>query len=373
MIYLDNSATSRYKPDCVIAAVNDALANSANPGRSGHSAALDAAACVLDARERLNRLCGNDGHCVLTAGCTHALNLAILGTARCGHVITTATEHNSVLRPLQALARAGRIRLTVLAPDAHGRITLSALRAALRHDTYLVAVNLVSNVTGTAQSVGEIGAFCRSRGILLLADGAQAAGYVPINMHASCIDMLALAPHKGLHAPMGAGALLLSERARPEPVLYGGTGTDSFNAGTDVVLPEGLEAGTLPQPAIAGLAAAAEWVSDKVSSHGAHNLALTARLGEELRRLGAAVYSDPNASGVVAFCFAGRTSADVADACDRAGLYVRGGYHCAPLMHEYLGTLSTGAVRVSVSCDTTDADIDDALDILREVKTSRHE
>jgi len=367
MIYFDNAATSRHLDERVKAAALDALSPSANPTRSGHAASLLALGRVEAAREAVLAVVGGErAQCVFTGGCTAALNLALFGTARRGHIVATVTEHNSVLRPLHALRERG-IAVTLLAPEENGAIPASAVLRALRRDTYLVCINHASNVTGCVQDLASICAVCRPRGILTLADGAQSVGHVPVAFDRWGLDLLAVAPHKGLHAMMGVGALIVSERVRISPIVLGGTGTDSLNLAPEVTLPDGLEAGTLPYPAIAALGAAARLASEQ-GLDGSHNLALTARLVDGLQALdGVTVYSRPNPVGVVSFAHRTMTPATLADECNRREIFVRAGHHCAPLMHDALGTLATGTVRVSVGRDNTPDEVEEFLLAMREI------
>ena len=162
----------------------------------------------------------DDSRIIFTSGCTHALNLAILGSVRVGgHVITTVYEHNSVLRPLFELQRAGKISVTTLCPNGCGAVSLEQIERAVRGNTYLIATNHISNVTGAETDVKSIGEFAREKGILYLVDGAQSVGYGGVSLNGICADMMAVAPHKGLHAPQGVGILALSDRAELNPVF----------------------------------------------------------------------------------------------------------------------------------------------------------
>lgn len=374
MIYFDNSASAFFKPECVINAVTNALRFlPANPGRSGHSAAVRGAALVLKTREKCAALVGlprADG-IIFTANCTEAINLAIMGTAkRGGHIVTTAFEHNAVLRSLYALRHRYGVKISVAMPDEHGVITAHAVERLMRPDTYLAVVNHVSNVTGAIAPIESIGKLCRRRGILLLADCAQSAGYCDLDMEKQCVDMLAVAPHKGLHAPQGVGFLAVGERVTLSPLRFGGTGTSSSRLAQPADMPDGFEAGTLPTPAIAGLAAAIGWSErhklwcrDKIFS-------LSARLRRGLNAMERVRVLSPESAlgGIIAFNVEGMGSESVADILSaQYDICVRAGLHCAPLIHERMGTLSTGAVRVSLGCDNTEAEVDFFLKALAEI------
>lgn len=373
MIYFDNSATTGTKPDCVIDAVTDAMKNlSANPGRSGHSAALRAGLKILQARKSAASLVGcKSERVIFCGGCTQALNYAIFGTlVRGGNVVTTAYEHNSVLRPLFELQRMGIITVTVLRPGKGGYVDAERVRRVLSPKTYLVAINAVSNVTGAVTPVREIGKLCRERGILTLVDGAQGVGYGDYSMVDDFIDLLALAPHKGLHAPQGVGVLAIGENVSIQPVICGGTGTQSESVFQPKELPESLESGTLPTPLIAGLEAAIKW-TESVRESGRRKLSeLSKFLITELRKTdGITMYTPPETyNGIVAFNVRDYGSAEIGTILsDQYDIAVRGGLHCAPLIHRHLGTLKQGIVRASLSYENTFEETEFFLRAVREI------
>ncbi len=358
MIYLDNAATTDYKPREVIDAVTSALTEYPyNPNRGGGKSAVELQRKLLEARRKISVLVNNDSeqHVAFTSGCTAALNLAIMGTARRGHIIITSTEHNSVLRPVMQLRRKGYAEVTVVSPRFDGKIAARDITDAIRADTYLVCVSHSSNVTGQSQNVGEIGRALKEYGVIFLVDCAQSAGYLPIDMTADCIDFAALPAHKGLHGIQGAGALAFNGKTIPKPVVFGGTGTESNLLLQPSTVPDGLEAGTLPCPAILAMSAAITWWADNWQE----NLKIIAErqslIAEGLAAIpGVSVYSRQNNSGITAFNISSVDSAVVADALnERYDIAVRAGLHCAPLMHKWLNTFDTGAVRASVSCKTT--------------------
>ena len=358
MIYLDNAATTNYKPQEVIDAVNECLTKYPfNPNRSGNKLSIQMQQKLYETRNKLRLLLNNDSelHVAFTAGCTAALNLAILGTASRGHIIITATEHNSVLRPVMQLKKKGYVEVSVAVPDGNGQITADEIARLMRNDTYLVCVSHASNVNGTPQKIREIGQLCRERNVKLLVDCAQSIGYFPLDMTKNCVDMVAIGAHKGLHAMQGAGALIFNERAIPRPICYGGTGTESHLYFQPSSIPDSLESGTLPCPAIFAMSAGIDWWLKNWQS----NRETVAKMQEEilqgLRQIkNVTVYSHENNSGIVAFNVGKRDSAEIADVLsEKYDIAVRGGLQCAPLMHKYLGTLQQGVVRASVSCVTT--------------------
>ncbi len=357
MIYLDNAATTNYKPQQVLDAVRDSLTlYPYNPNRSGNKQALALQQRLYDARRKLHLVFNNDSelHVAFTSGCTAALNLAILGTAQRGHIVISATEHNSVLRPVMQLKKKGYAEVSVAQPNANGVVTAEEVERLLRPNTYLVCLSHVSNVTGKAQDVAAIGRMTRRRNVKLLVDCAQSVGYLPLDMDKCNVDMVAIGAHKGLHAMQGAGALIFGKRCIPRPITFGGTGTESHLYYQPTTVPDCLESGTLPCPAILAMSAGIDWWLANWRQNSATVTEMQQTLQQGLQKIrGVKVYSQPNASGIVAFNVGSRDSAEIADALsEQYDIAVRGGLQCAPLMHKYLGTLEQGVVRASVSCVT---------------------
>ena len=374
-IYFDNAATSSPKPPEVLERVSAALTEfNANPGRSGHSAALSAAREVLSARERLASLmnAGEETNIAFAFNCTDALNLAIKGALRYGdHVITTQLEHNSVLRPINALAVRGRISLSIVSPRADGFVDPEDIRASIRKNTRLIAVTHASNVTGAIQPVAAIGELARREGILYLIDGAQAIGATPVNVRALSCDLYAFPGHKSLLGPMGTGGLYIRPGVVLRTLREGGTGTDSESMLQPDERPERYESGTLNLPGIAGLGAGCAFVAKRVSAIMSHERELTGALYEGLSAIrGAEIYSpreEAARAGIVSFNLPGMTSSDVADRLGRMGIAVRGGLHCAPGAHRFLGTLRRGAVRASVGYANTFEEVDAFLNAVNAI------
>ncbi len=374
-IYFDNAATSSPKPPEVLERVSAALTEfNANPGRSGHSVALSAAREVLSTRERLASLmnAGEETNIAFAFNCTDALNLAIKGALRYGdHVITTQLEHNSVLRPINALAARGRISLSIVPPRADGFVDPEDIRASIRKNTRLIAVTHASNVTGAIQPVAAIGELARREGILYLIDGAQAIGAMPVNVRALSCDLYAFPGHKSLLGPMGTGGLYIRPGVVLRTLREGGTGTDSESMLQPDERPERYESGTLNLPGIAGLGAGCAFVAKRVSAIMSHERELTGALYEGLSAIrGAEIYSpreEAARAGIVSFNLPGMTSSDVADRLGRMGIAVRGGLHCAPGAHRFLGTLRRGAVRASVGYANTFEEVDAFLNAVNAI------
>lgn len=351
MIYLDNAATGGYKPASVQNAVLAAMKNCANPGRSGHKLSVALAERVLACRDLLNELFDGYGfeRVIFTKNCTEALNIAILGTLKQGdHAIATCLEHNSVIRPLEYLKRNGTIDYSV-APLEGGKLVPETIAALVREETKVCCVTSASNVTGEIPDLAAIRRLLPSR-VLLFVDGAQGAGHLPLRMRATGIDALAIAGHKGMHAIQGAGALLFSERTDPRPILFGGTGSESQNLGMPDFYPDALESGTLSYPAICSLFEGALLVKTRRADGAQTLLRLTAALHTALSALdGYRAFFSPNPCGIAAFEKEGVPSEELAGMLsERFDIAVRGGFHCAPLVHRALGT-SYGLVRASFS------------------------
>ncbi len=358
MIYLDNAATTNFKPQNVIDAVHDCLTKYPfNPNRGNNKHAFFLQEKLAETRKKLSLLYRNDGenHVVFTSGCTQALNLAILGNARRGHIVVSATEHNAVLRTAMQLKKQGFAEVDVVFPNDEGQITLDSVQKVWKNDTRLLCVSHASNVTGTRQNLHELGHFAHLSDALFLVDCAQSAGYFTADMHNLDIDMVALGAHKGLHAMQGAGTLLFNKNAIPRPITFGGTGTESHLYVQPTTVPDGLESGTLPTPAIMAMNAGLDWWIKNWQQNGENVENMQKLILNGLASVpNVKVYSPTNKSGIVAFNVGNADSNFVADKlANDFDIVVRGGLQCAPLMHKYLNTSKQGVVRASVSCVTT--------------------
>jgi len=375
MIYLDNAATSSPKPQPVLDEMLRALTiYNANPGRSGHDSAIEAARCVYACRENIARLIAAEtSDCISFAfNCTDALNLAIKGTLRAGdHVISTIIEHNSVLRPLTGLAERRQISLTLLSPQPDGMIDPLDIIRAIRPSTRLIVMTHASNVTGAVQPVAAVGEIASERGIPYLIDGAQALGGLPVNVQKLKCTFYAFPGHKSLLGPQGTGGLYIRKGIKISPLREGGTGTESDSMQQPEEPPERYESGTLNLPGIAGLRRSAEYVSRNLSQIMMHERELTTQLYEGIQNLpGSVVYSpgeEAARAAVVSFNIGDFSSSELADALARRQIAVRGGLHCAPGTHSFLGTLRRGAVRASVGHANTVAETDQFLRTLFEI------
>ena len=376
MIYFDNAASGGRKPDPVLSAVSSAIKVCANPGRSGHKLALSCANIVQQARNTLSDFFDGYGfdRVVFTKNCTEALNIAIFGTLKRGdHVILSCMEHNSVLRPLERLKKAGVITYDVCrlrGVGANANVEPEDVRALLKPSTRLVAVSTASNVNGAMPPLAKIKAVLPKH-VLFLCDGAQGGGHFAISMRELGADFLALAGHKGLMGIQGSGALLFSERVDPTPVLYGGTGSMSLSLDMPDFFPDALEAGTIAFPAVVSLLEGTRFLRERLSEIEEHLTALTAYLIDGVKALrDYTVYSKPNPCGIVALKHVFFQSEFLSDVLSsKYDIATRGGLHCAPLMHEELGTLDDGLLRVSFSHFSSKKEIDELLFALKNIST----
>ena len=372
MIYLDNAATSYPKPPQVLRAMTGVMEKfGANPGRSGHRLALQAARVVERCRESAAELLGvsSPERVIFTRCCTESLNLAIMGTLRPGdEAICSHGEHNAVMRVLARLVSRDGVHVKVLQPDERGLLSPQTLQQAISPRTRLVILCHASNVTGVVQPIAALGEVCREKGVPLLVDAAQSAGTLEVTLDALNADMIALPGHKGLLGPHGTGLLALREGILPEPLILGGTGSMSESVLQPDLLPDRYESGTLNLPGIAGLLAGISFIRRFRREIAEREQALTEKLRSEmanmpaLRLLGA---SDAPRVAVASAVPLRGDSGELADALSASGVAVRAGLHCAPAIHAWLGTLQSGAVRFSPGPFTTLREIDDACALLQ--------
>ena len=356
MTYLDYGATSFHKPPQVSRAMDRALRTCANPGRGGYAAAREADRVVYRCRERAAGLFGClPERVIFTANCTQSLNMAIHTLVKPGsRVVISGFEHNAVVRPLYALGA----KVSVAGRKLFDwEDTLEDFRKALDRGADAAVFTHVSNVFGYILPVEELAALCRSRGVPFVVDAAQSAGAIPVNLDKWGADFVAMPGHKGLLGPQGTGLLLCKDSA--EPLLFGGTGTDSRNPRMPADLPERLEAGTLNVPGIAGLGAGLAFLQQR-GLHGDREHRCLRYCVPRLRALGMEVFAGEHQLGTLAFrC--GRDCEEAAEALAEEGICLRPGLHCAPLAHESAGTLETGVLRVSFGWMSTPGDCDRLL------------
>jgi len=378
-IYLDNAATSFPKPDVVYDAADRYHRRiGAAVGRSAYRESIDVGRTVDRCRQQAARLLGVERRegIVFTFNGTDGLNIALHGVLQPGdHVVTSVVEHNSVLRPLRELTDRIGIAVTYVGCDDRGRIDPGELRSAMRPETRLVTIIHASNVTGTIQPIDEIGEIARKSGALFLVDAAQSAGHLPIDLSSLPVDLLACSGHKGLLGPLGTGLLVIAPGVEEQVRSFrqGGTGSDSEDDHQPDRLPDKYESGNHNAPGLFGLEAGLSFLRERaVKSLREHEMELTGRLLEGLQGMaGLSVYGDADPRrrvGVVSISCELEPQVFSALLDERFGIQTRAGLHCAPRMHERLGTLSGGGtVRFSVGPFTTTAEIDAAVSAVREL------
>ncbi len=367
MIYLDNAATSYPKHrDCLRQALEHYLEFGASPGRGGYDLAIEAEVAVERVRKRLTGFfgAGDNAHVCFAANATDALNTIILGLVEPGcHVISSRLEHNSVLRPLHHLQQQGDISIDLVPFDKRGYIDPATIAARLRPETRFVVITHASNVLGTVQPVDQIGAICRQYNVPLILDVAQTAGCIPINMQEWDVQGLAFTGHKSLLGPVGIGGLLISPNLDPRPTRFGGTGIDSTSRLQPSFYPSRLEAGTINLLGILCLDMSLDFIETHIEEHFHWEMELFDRLVDGLRQLPrvnlfAADISDDHLP-LLSCTVDDIASTDVGAILDGDfNIAVRTGLHCAPLVHEDLGTLENGTIRFSLGPFTTTYDID---------------
>ncbi|MCI9038033.1 MAG: aminotransferase class V-fold PLP-dependent enzyme [Oscillospiraceae bacterium] len=376
MIYLDNAATTLHKPPQVMDAVVRAMTAMGNAARGAHGGALEASRAVYAARVKLAKLfgCPRPDHVVFTANSTEALNLAINGILRPGdHAVTTDCEHNSVLRPLYRLEEERGVTLGIVPADRLGRVDYGAFERLVGPQTRAVVCTHASNLTGNVLDLARIGGTAHRQGALLVVDASQTAGAIPIDMEAMHIDVLCFTGHKGLMGPQGTGGLCIRPGVEIAPWKVGGSGVHSYDRHQPQEYPTRLEAGTLNSHGIAGLSAALDFISEVgVAAIEEKERALMDRFYRAVSATeGVTVYGDfsqARRSAIVTLNIRDYDSAAVSDELSESyGIATRPGAHCAPRMHEALGTTDRGAVRFSFSWFNTEDEVDAAIRAVREL------
>lgn len=375
MIYLDSSATSFLKPPQVAEAVFNSFSTIGNAGRGAHAPTLNASRLIYDTRDKLAALFGSPdpSRIVFACNATEALNIAIHGAVHTGeHVITTACEHNSVLRPLYLKEETGT-ELTIIPADEKGCIRYDLLNASLKPNTAAIVLTHASNLTGNVTDMAFVSDFAKKHGLLLIVDASQTAGSIPINVMDMGIDILCFTGHKGLFGPQGTGGLYLREGLTLPPFKSGGSGVHSFDRHHPTDMPTALEAGTLNGHGIAGLNAGLDYIQS-TGVENIHNkeISLARRFLAGITDIpDLKIYGDMDAplrAPIVSLNIGDMSSASVSDMLwEDYEICVRAGAHCAPLMHKTFGTEKQGAVRFSFSCFNTEDEIDRAIQALHEI------
>lgn len=375
MIYFDNAATSLQKPEAVIEAVAEAMKSLGNASRGAHSAALGSNRMVYETRELLAELFHIDdpSRIAFTMNATESLNIAIAGIFRPeDHVITTVMEHNSVLRPLYRMEESGT-ELSFLQADKKGNISYEELENAIRSNTRAVICTHASNLTGNVLDLEKIGEICKKHRLLFLVDASQTAGIIPIDVQKMKISVLCFTGHKGLLGPQGTGGIYVAPEINIRPLVVGGSGVQSYLKTQPDEMPARLEAGTLNAHGIAGLHAAVSYIIEKgVEQIYQEEYEKTDYFYRMIRSIpDIHIYGDPEAelhAPIIALNIGDYDSAQVADELmETYGIATRAGAHCAPLMHQALGTQKQGAVRFSFSQFNTRKELDAGIQALREL------
>ncbi|MDQ1911178.1 aminotransferase class V-fold PLP-dependent enzyme [Paenibacillus sp. GD4] len=377
LIYLDNAASSWPKPPQVLEAMRLSMEQAAaNPGRGSHQMAVQASRVLFEGRKRLAKLfkVKNPNDIVYALNTTMALNLAIKGFVKEGdHVICTAVEHNSVRRPLEYLKRTRNIQVTYIQTDNRGHMDVNEVERQMTNRTTLMVCTHSSNLLGSILPIAELGELCRKKGVKLLLDAAQSAGTLEIDVEAMGIDMLAFPGHKSLLGPQGTGGLYIHPGIDLEPLLHGGTGSQSEAIEQPLVRPDRYEAGTPNTVGIAGLTEGVKLILEEtVESIHKREWELTQKLMQGLQEIeGITIYGPEigqNKTGIVSFNVGQADSSEVAFILDQSfQIAVRAGYHCTPLAHEMAGTLDKGAVRASVGFYTKASEIDQLIGAVKEI------
>ncbi|MCR4804602.1 MAG: aminotransferase class V-fold PLP-dependent enzyme [Clostridia bacterium] len=376
MIYLDNAATTYHKPQPVIDAVAAALQGLGNSSRGSHSGALKAARTVYDARCKAAALFGlaDPSRVCFTSNSTEALNVALSGLFEPGdHVISTDLEHNSVLRPLYRLQAEEGVAVDFVRADKRGCVDYADFERLLRPETKAIVCNHASNLTGNALDLERLARITVPRDLLLVVDASQTAGCLPIDMSRLGRCVICFTGHKSLYGPQGTGGLCVAEGVEIRPFKVGGSGVQSFSKTHPAQYPTRLEAGTLNGHGLAGLSAALDFIEEVTpAAIHAKEIALMRRFYEGVKAIpGVTVYGDfstDERAAIVALNVKDYDSGEVSDELSEVyGIATRPGAHCAPRMHEALGTALQGAVRFSFSYFNTEEETDEAVRAIREI------
>ena len=377
MIYLDNAATTMKKPQCVIDAVVAAMSHMGNAGRGATIAALDASRIIYDTREKISDLFNlqNPSRVAFTCNSTESLNTAIKGILSSGdHAITTALEHNSVLRPLYDLQAKG-MELSIVDCDENGNIDYNDFEKLIKENTKAIVCTHASNLVGNVLDVKKIGSIAKKHNLIFIVDASQSAGVFPIDMQDMNIDILCFTGHKGLLGPQGTGGICVREGIDVRPLKVGGSGVNTFSKEQPVEMPTHLEAGTLNGHAIAGLNAALDYLKEEgIDNIQKREEELMFRFYngiKDIKDIKIFGNFENKRAAIVTFNVGDIDSAAFSDELSFAyDISTRAGAHCAPLMHKAMNTVEQGAVRFSFSHYNTEEEIDTAIKAVKEIAAS---
>lgn len=375
MIYMDNAATTMHKPAEVIEAVSAAMSSMGNAGRGAHGASISASRIIYDTREKLANFFHADSpkQVVFTSNSTESLNTALKGVLESGdHVISTMLEHNSVLRPLYELEECG-VEVSFVKSNKKGTIDYGEFESLIQNNTKVIVCTHGSNLTGNVVDIKRVGAIAKKHGLIFIVDASQTAGVFPIDMQEMQIDILCFTGHKGLLGPQGTGGMCVREGLRVKPLKSGGSGVQTYSKHHPYEMPTALEAGTLNGHGIAGMNAALTYLEkegiDKIRSreqelmwkfyHGIKDIPNVKIYGD---------FDTEERCAIVTMNIGDYDSSEVSDELLMTyEISTRPGAHCAPLMHEALGTVDQGAVRFSFSHYNTDEEIEVAIEAIKEL------
>lgn len=375
MIYFDNAATTKKKPKEVIDAVCYALENFGNSSRGVYDESLSADRVVYDTRKKIAKMFGVSNFCnvVFTKNSTESLNISINGLLTDkDHVITSVTEHNSVLRPLNYLKEKG-LEVDYIGIDEKGVLKISEIEKFIKKNTKAIILNHASNVTGNINDIEKVSKICKKHNLIFIVDASQTAGAFEIDMDKMNIDVLCFTAHKSLYAPQGLGLLCVKENVYIKPFIVGGTGMHSFDPFQPDKMPTRLEAGTLNSHAIAGLNASIDYIL----KHKMKNLTKKANdiakyFYENIKDIeGVKIYGDflqESRCPIVSINLKDTDSAVVSKILSfDYGISTRSGIHCAPLIHKAFSTLNQGMVRFSFSYTNTYDEVNVAINAIKNI------
>lgn len=379
MIYFNNAATSWPKPESVYQEVDQFFRNSGmNPGRSGSAETLDSARLIFRTRENIADFFSikDSAHLVFNSGATESLNTVLKGVLKSGdHVITSKMEHNSILRPLERLKTERKIEVDYINLDLESaEVDYQSLKNSIKDNTRLIVISHASNVLGTVNDLQKIGELAAAEGILFLVDAAQTAGVIPIDVDKMRIDFLAVPGHKSLFGPPGVGALYIRDPETLLPLKEGGTGANSLSIKQPRIMPDYLEAGTLNTPGIIGLGAGIKFIQNEgIKNIHQQEMNLLKKLIAGLTSFAAIkVFGKKNINNrtaVTVFNLEGYSSNQLAFKLQHDyDIQLRGGLHCAPLLHKFLGTDDLGLLRISPGYFNTEAEVNIFLNLLESIK-----
>lgn len=374
MIYFDNAATTLHKPQEVIDAVIKAMTSMGNAGRGNTSASMEASHIIFDTRENLAKLFNikDSSRIAFTCNSTEALNIAIKGSLTTGdHVITTMLEHNSVLRPLYEMENKG-VELSIIQADKLGNISYDEIQSLIKNNTKSIVCTHGSNLTGNLVDIEKIGKICKEHNLLFIVDASQTAGVFPIDVEKMNIDILCFTGHKSLLGPQGTGGIFVKEGIDVTPLKSGGTGILTYSKTQPLIMPTHLEAGTLNGHGIAGLNAGIEFINKigmkKIREKEENLMWRFYNKVKELPHI--KIYGDfskKERCPIVTLNIDNYDSGDIAEELLNYGVATRAGGHCAPLMHEALGTIEQGAVRFSFGYFNTEEEVDEVIKIIKNI------